>query len=154
MFDAETEDGRGEASVSIKDLDGTLTGAAGAVVTKRGVYFADQDAKCSDKGGWNMQVCEGRFVKVSIKVMRKVKKDEHFYLLRIKSKLINDSRKMYSMGRQHCYEGFVICFLKVPRSCLGSCSTAQRPVELSENRLQNLLNKLPPQTVCVTVIGI
>ena len=29
----------------------------------------------------------------------------------------------------------------------GSCSTAQRPVELSENILQNLFNKLLPQTV-------
>ena len=48
-----------------KDLDGSLTGTAGAVVTKRGVYFADTDANCSDKSGWNMQVCGGRYVKVS-----------------------------------------------------------------------------------------
>ena len=39
----------------------------------------------------------------------------------------------------------------VSSSCLlgqhGSCSTAQRPGELSENILQNLQKKLPPQTV-------
>ena len=29
----------------------------------------------------------------------------------------------------------------------GSCSTAQRPRALAENMLQNLRNKLPPQTV-------
>ena len=46
-------------------MDGSLTGTAGAVVTKRGVYFADTDANCSDKSGWNMQVCGGRYVKVS-----------------------------------------------------------------------------------------
>ena len=49
-------------------------------------------------------------------------------------------------------KGFVKCFLKVPLACLGSMAaavhcTAQPPVELSENILQNLLNKLPPQTV-------
>ena len=66
MYDAETREGRGEASVGLRDLDGTLTGTAGAVVTKRGVYFADRDSDCSDKSGWNMQVCEGRYVKVSM----------------------------------------------------------------------------------------
>ena len=30
---------------------------------------------------------------------------------------------------------------------MGSCSTAQRPRALTENMLQNLRNKLPPQTV-------
>ena len=44
------------------------------------------------------------------------------------------------------------CILFSERSpCLlgqhGSCSTAQRPGELSENILQNLFHKLPPQTV-------
>ena len=32
---------------------------------------------------------------------------------------------------------------------LQYCSTAQQPVELSENILQNLLNMLPPQTVYI-----
>ena len=30
---------------------------------------------------------------------------------------------------------------------IGSCSTVQQPVELSENILQNLFYKLPPQRV-------
>ena len=34
----------------------------------------------------------------------------------------------------------------------GSCSSAQLPVELSENMLQNLFHNLPPQTVCIRYI--
>ena len=63
MYDAETKDGPGEASVLLTDLDGSLTGAAGGVVTKKGVYFAE-DADCSVRAGWNMQVCGGRYAKV------------------------------------------------------------------------------------------
>ena len=47
-------------------------------------------------------------------------------------------------------QGFVNCFLKVPPCLLGqhiSCSTAQRPVELSENILQNLVHNLLPHLV-------
>ena len=36
----------------------------------------------------------------------------------------------------------------------GSCSTAQRPVELSENILQNLFHNLPPQTCASTSVRI
>ena len=52
-------------------------------------------------------------------------------------------------GAATCWKGFVICFLKVSPCLLwqhGSCSTAQQPGELSENVLQNLSNKLLPQS--------
>ena len=50
-------------------------------------------------------------------------------------------------GAATCYEGFVICFLKVPLPCLGSCSTGSPTAwELSEDILQNLWNKWPPQS--------
>ena len=44
-------------------------------------------------------------------------------------------------------KGFVKCFLKVPLACLGSCSTVQHRVELSEDILQHFFNKLPPHNV-------
>ena len=53
-----------------------------------------------------------------------------------------------SGGGATCSKGFVICFLKIPIACVGSCCTAQWPGELSENILQNLRNKLRPHTVC------
>ena len=36
----------------------------------------------------------------------------------------------------------------------GSCSTAQRPVELSKNILKNIFHNLPPQTVHVHSIRV
>ena len=36
----------------------------------------------------------------------------------------------------------------MPLACIGSCSSAQLPVEFSENILQNLFHNLPPQSVC------
>ena len=45
---------------------------------------------------------------------------------------------------------FCNMFSESSPSLLGqhcNCSTAQRPVELTENILQNLFHKLPPQTV-------
>ena len=53
-------------------------------------------------------------------------------------------------GAAGCVKGFVTCFLEVPLALLGqhgSYSSAQLPVELSENVLQNLFLNLPPQTV-------
>ena len=48
----------------------------------------------------------------------------------------------YSLGRAvGCVKGFVTCFLEVHFALLGqhgSCNSAQLPVELSENTLQNL----------------
>ena len=57
----------------MKDLDGSLTGTtgtrsltdnAGAIVTRKDASFGP-DANCNEKSGWNMQVCQGRYVKVS-----------------------------------------------------------------------------------------
>ena len=53
-------------------------------------------------------------------------------------------------GAAGCVKGFVTCFLEVPIALLGqhgSCSSAQLPVELSENISLNLFLNLPPQTV-------
>ena len=58
----------------LKDLDGSLTGTAGtrsltgnagAVVTTKDASF-DPEANCNEKSGWNLQVCQGRYVKVSL----------------------------------------------------------------------------------------
>ena len=55
-----------------------------------------------------------------------------------------------SLGRQVVNK--VLYFFLESSPCLlgqhGSCSTAQLPGELSEHILQNLRNKLAPQTVC------
>ena len=52
-----------------------------------------------------------------------------------------------------CKKGYVISFLKVLLAYLGitaaAVCTAQRPVELSENILQNLFHNLTPQTVVI-----
>ena len=53
-------------------------------------------------------------------------------------------------GVETWFEGFVNCFLIAPLDHLGSITAAvqrQRPVELSENILQNVFNKLPTKTV-------
>ena len=56
----------------LKDLDGSLTGTAGtrsltgnagAVVTTKDASF-DPEANCNEKSDWNLQVCQGRYVKV------------------------------------------------------------------------------------------
>ena len=52
-------------SVLMKDMDGSLTGAAGSVVTKSDVYYT-AEAQCSTRSNWNMQVCDGRYAKVRV----------------------------------------------------------------------------------------
>ena len=57
---------------------------------------------------------------------------------------------VYSVGRQVVKTCFVICFPKVPLSCLGSMAAAVQPNGLwSSPRTfyKNLWNKLPHQTV-------
>ena len=62
-----------------KDLDGSLTGTAGtrsltgnagAIVTTKDASF-DPEANCNEKSGWNLQVCQGRYVKVSLNSTQK-----------------------------------------------------------------------------------
>ena len=59
-------------------------------------------------------------------------------------------------GRQVEYKVVLHFFKEVPLGQHGSCSSAQLPVELSENLLQNLFLNLPPRTVCIfqTLINI
>ena len=72
---------------------------------------------------------------------------------KIRERLTGDVREVLTgpirsvqSGTPGCEKGFVKCFLNVPLAYL--CSTAaQRPVELSENILQNLFHNLTSQTV-------
>ena len=65
MYDEESKNGRAEMAVLINDIDGSLTGVPGGVATKRDVYYT-AEANCSPRSNWNMQVCDGRYAKVSI----------------------------------------------------------------------------------------
>ena len=58
-------------SVLMKDLDGSLTGTAGSVVTKSDVYYT-AEANCSTRNNWNMQVCDGRYAKVKLETCSKL----------------------------------------------------------------------------------
>ena len=60
-------------------------------------------------------------------------------------------------GAATCSEGFVIFFSRSSPPLLGqhgSCSIAQRPVELLENSLPNLRNKWPPHPVFQVTIDL
>lgn len=66
MYEPNEVTGRGEFSISLRDLDGSLTGNPGAIVLKPDVYYANKRHHyCKPREGWNLSVCRGSFAKVS-----------------------------------------------------------------------------------------
>ena len=63
MYDADVQWGRGEESISMYDMDGSLTGEAGSIVLRPGTYFTEGET-CEERPEWNLQVCTGTFAKV------------------------------------------------------------------------------------------
>ena len=56
MLDEDVVPGRGDTSIYMTDLDGTLTGAPGAKVVKRDVYYT-KGLGCVPREAWNLDVC-------------------------------------------------------------------------------------------------
>ena len=54
----------GDSSIGLRDMDGSLLGERKKKwsVTTPGVYYADA-ARCSEKRGWNLQVCKEHYLK-------------------------------------------------------------------------------------------
>ena len=67
MLDIDQVNGRGETSIFMTDLDGSLTGHSGAMVVKRDAYYT-RGLGCEERERWNLDVCPAgtRFVKVHI----------------------------------------------------------------------------------------
>ena len=57
MMDEDLRLGRGDTSIIMTDIDGSLTGTAGAMAVKEDVYYT-RGEDCEKREGWNMDVCE------------------------------------------------------------------------------------------------
>lgn len=63
MYEESPMNGIGENSVTMRDLDGSLTGSAGVTVVEKGVYFT-KNSNCQEMSGWNLEICDEYFAKV------------------------------------------------------------------------------------------
>ena len=61
---ANKKSGNDEASMVLRDLDGTLTGTAGVSVAADVPYFQD-GLSCETKSDWNMAICQGNLARVN-----------------------------------------------------------------------------------------
>ena len=64
MLEVDEEVGRGDSTITMRDMDGSLTGYPGSVVTKTDTYFTEGE-DCTEIEGWNLQRCDGHFAKVN-----------------------------------------------------------------------------------------
>ena len=69
MWDAAKKLGPSDPSVTMIDLDGSLTGEAGVTVISKGVNIT-ADLDCSELPGWNLLACRQIFVRVSAMIWR------------------------------------------------------------------------------------
>ena len=66
VYDRDMKDDIGDSSISIRDLDGSLTGRDTLVtVVKQDMYFADQD-KCENMEEENLAICAETYIKFHI----------------------------------------------------------------------------------------
>ncbi len=63
IFDGDALDGPTDSSVSMRDVDGSLTGMAGSTVMPVD-YEAHADSQCHVETEWNMKVCQEYLAKV------------------------------------------------------------------------------------------
>ena len=63
MWDKDAKYGRGQESIMMRDLDGSLTNRTNVTVVKKGAQYS-RGLGCVEKTGWNLQVCSERFLKV------------------------------------------------------------------------------------------
>ena len=55
---------RGEESIAIRDLDGSISGLSGVtIVNDEATYLSAKD-NCQDKPDWNMKICDTKLVHV------------------------------------------------------------------------------------------
>ena len=66
MLETSDVEGRGDGSIMMRDEDGSLTGQAGSTVVKPDMYFT-RNSDCALKEGWNLEVCQDKYAKVSSK---------------------------------------------------------------------------------------
>ena len=61
---ANKKSGNDEASMVLRDLDGTLTGTPGVSVAADVPYFHD-GLECETNSEWNMAICQGNLARVN-----------------------------------------------------------------------------------------
>ena len=65
IIDFGKEEGRGDDSIMMRDLDGSLTGQTDSTLVKPNMYFTSGDT-CQAMPGANMDICQRHYSKVSI----------------------------------------------------------------------------------------